>query len=274
MALAKITVRVPEIDATFTASLIPVKESSKPVASFTSVCPHCEATTKLNQKMYCPNDEKHGPFGKNDVAKGREVSKGKYIKVTDEEIAAIKEPTLQANLLELTAFRSEQVDAATRPTGTAYFIAVTEGSTAKMLFDLLATNPDKALVGELTLATTQKMFRLSTWNRSLFLQELIRPTEIAAPVEVGGTEYKERLFALYNELLEEAVEDFDPLAFTSRVRARIAELDSQLGAQLETVTARDVSNATLDGLEALLAAKRAAKTTKAPKMPKAKKEAA
>lgn len=275
MALASISIRIPEMGASFPASLVPIRESSKPAASFTSLCPHCEGASKVNQVYMCPNDAAHGPIKKGELAKGREVAKGKYVRVTDEEAAALKEPTLEANQLELTVFRSEDVDNATTGNGTGYFLAITEDtSSAKMLFDLLVANPDKTLVGEMTLGTTQKMFRLGTWNRSLFLQEVIRPTEIATPIAVGGVDYKAKLFPVYEELFEEAVEEFDPTAFASKIRERIAEFDQEAGGVVETTTAsaHDVNNATLDELEALLAAKRAAKT---PAKKKAtKKEAA
>lgn len=252
--------------------LLPVKQGDGAV-KFKIVCPDCDDTVTMDQKYICTEDESH-VHTSGTAARAKDVD-GVLVKVTAEDIEAIKEPTLEPNQLDLQVYPADQVDAATRPVGVAYRVRPkpTKGSMQVygVLRDLFA-DESVAYIGEMTIRSEQKLFRAEVWHGQILLQELARP-ELVAPVDQIDVTYDTKLLKTAKALADALVEDFDPEAFRSVVQQRAAEFDAaQRAAATGTAPAPKKKAAPKqdDSTDALLAALEASVTQIKAKKPASK----
>lgn len=245
----------------FQADLMPLTESTAKEISFKLVCPECAEPTKVDQKYLCPNE--HGPFVTGDCGRAKEVGKA-LVKVTDEDIKALKEPTLPAKEMSISVFPAAQVDASTRPSGAAYRLRAEKNLPVVAMVAALVADGEFAFVGEMNLGRSgQKLYRLATWRGELVAEELARPDEV---VEFAATAvaYEPKVLDQAKQLAALQVGDFDPVQFRNLVRERAAALDEALLSGAPTATVATLSPAKdpvvdlMAALEASIAAAKAA----------------
>lgn len=204
-------------------SMVPVKQSEP--ASAKLVCPDCEDATKLDQRYLCPADDSHGPFTVGEAARGIEVDKI-LRKITDEEFAALKEPTLPSGEAEFTAFPAADVEAHTMTHGAVYRLRPKNAQRQySALVDFLRDDKaPQALITELTYRGVQRMYRLVERDGMLVLVELVRPGEMHPPENVT-TEYSAELLEMFTTAFADREVGFEPEVFASVKRQRAKELE-------------------------------------------------
>lgn len=222
-------------DASFTflglislqGSLLPMKRTDGETR-FTMICPACTEPTKVAQRYICPDHDDHGPYSTRDLDRAIEVDKGEYKRVTDEQIAEVKQPTLPKGEASFEVFPAKQVEVATIPTGSVYRIRPTAGITPYLMLVELLKDTSKAWVCELTLKGVQKMYRCISRDEMLVLTELVRPSELHPAESVEGEAPPEEVIAEAKRAVESQIVDFDPEVFANRTRERTAELLAEL----------------------------------------------
>jgi non-homologous end joining protein Ku len=210
--------------ANLQCSMVPVKKSEP--GGLKIVCPDCEDTTKLEQRYLCPVDGQHGPFTAAEAARAIEVDR-QLKRVTEDEAKALKEPTLPSGSAEFTAFPAHEVEAATMQSGATYRLRPKNAQRQySALVDFLRDGKaEQALITELTYRDVQKMYRLIERDGMLVLVELVRPGELH-PAENVTVEYQVELLDMFASAFEDQVEEFDPEAFASTTRDRVAALEA------------------------------------------------
>lgn len=205
-------------------SMVAVKRSE--AASPKLVCPECEDATKLDQRYLCPHDDTHGPFTVGEAARAIEVDKI-LRKITPDEAASLKQPTLPSGQAEFTAFPASEVEAHTMAHGSVYRLRPKNAQRQySALVDFLrGDKADQALITELTYRNNQRMYRLIERDGMLVLTELVRPGEMHPPENVT-TEYAADLLEMFTGAFEANEQEFDSEAFESATRSRVAELEA------------------------------------------------
>jgi hypothetical protein len=243
----------------FSANLYRVTEPKGKGESFKLVCPTCDPVTKPSQTYICPSCT--GQFPSGELGRAREVGKT-LVRVTDEEVAAVRTTDLAEKELRLTPYRTDEVLAAIRPSGECYRIdAVKFKEVASMAFDLVQGTPDTTYLGEMNTGRGgSKVFALSTWNGTLVAQEMARPDEVIdfEPVHV---DYDERLLEPSKAFVGLQTAEFTAENFANLRKARLAELDASKGDGTTVpvaVTSAAPSKSDADNLLALLEAQIAA----------------
>lgn len=171
--------------------------------------------------------DQHGDVGTVGEMKHRkEISKGQFILVDEEEIAAAKESDLEKGVLSVAAHPVTDVDKHTFPYGSAYvFVPAARNPLHSVLLAVLS-DPDceYALMGEmLGVRGGTKLVRLEAWHNQLVIQELLRPEDtnefddLTTPVE-------DKHVTMTLNLLGQLAEEFDPEEYRNRTAERVKAL--------------------------------------------------
>lgn len=204
----------------FVVDVLPAKVSSESI--FTMVCPTCEEPHKVEQFYHCTADPKHGPFKPATVHRAVEVD-GTLRKVTQEEIDAVKAPTIEAKTATFRVFPASDIEQHTAPGDQMYVLRPKIGVDAYSLLVDVVSNPKHAYVCELIIRNVQKLYRCIERHGALALVELVRPGEFRE-IEVATASYEADLLDAATRLADTRVEEFDPEAFLSLRRLRAEQL--------------------------------------------------
>lgn len=171
--------------------LWPVKVSGAGTSLFRNVCPTCtvgDQPVGINQINRCPNCHKDIP--NNELGKARKVSKDKMVKMTDEDLAAIRAafPVRQSDLMVCDA---EEFVASTLPNGTAYTLRPAgkfSSSAYLLLRELVASEPNHVYYGKLKAdeSANPSPFRLDIWKGELLLTTVVPPASLDTVGEIAG----------------------------------------------------------------------------------------
>lgn len=194
--------------------------------SFKLACPHSTPTTPHGVHQVYKCDE-HGEIGSSgECGKMREVTKGSYVLVDADEIAAAKASELEKGVLVLVPHRIEEVEPYTYPLGQSYaFIPSAKNQLHAVLLAIL-TDPDAeyAFLGEMAMSRGgTKLVRLRAWNGNIVITELLRPEDVnGITTDTATVEDKHVQMAL--KFIDTLAEPFDPSNYASKTRERIAAL--------------------------------------------------
>lgn len=224
-------------------------------------------------KLACPNStdadvhgvsqtyvcDQHGTIGTSgDCGKMRETTKGAFVLVDADEVAAAKASELDKGVLALVPHRIDEVEPFTYPLGNSYaFIPSAKNQLHAVLLSIL-TDPDAefALMGEMAMSRGgTKLVRLRAWNGNIVVTELLRPEDVnGITTDTATVDPKHTTMAL--KLIETLAEPFDPANYASKTRQRIAELVAAKtgGAAPTAATPSTPKRSPEQDFEALLAA--------------------
>lgn len=213
---------------TLKVDVLPCRKAEETV-KFSLICPEEVEPTKPVQMYVHPDDvdSTKGPvrmWKVSECERAREID-GILHRVTAEEIEAAKETLIEKGEIDLAVYRAAEVEATTRPSGALYRLrpkAVPQ--VYAMLVDLVA-DPDLAFIGEMTNRDVQRMYRLTSWNGALLLQEMVRPGEFY-DAEDYSHPYPDALLGKMQEAVTATIEDFDPEQYANFLRDRAEALDA------------------------------------------------
>ena len=214
---------------------------------------HRDCGSRVNRKWWCPQHDE--AITKDDMIRGYEVAKNRYVTFTDEEIETLDSDDNRA--LEITEFVGlDQIDPVFFEK--AYYLgpAPGGGKTYHLLAEAMRKQ-NKVAVARWVTGGREHLVLLRPYENGLVLHTMYYADEVrdfgAVDIEDAPARDKEIALAemLINELSEET---FDPLAYKDEYRQRLMDR-IQAKAQGETIVAEsaDEPNASevIDIMEAL-----------------------
>jgi non-homologous end joining protein Ku len=103
---------------------------------------------------------------------------GTHTVIPKEEVAEARRGGYDKGVVELQMYPAEQVEQATMPGGSTYYVEPEKVDAILSGFYALAQMPDRALVGTLVTRDVPKEYRLVVRNGKLLLTELLWPAEV------------------------------------------------------------------------------------------------
>jgi DNA end-binding protein Ku len=246
--------------ATLTVSFglvsIPVKlysatESSRAI-SFNLL--HKDCGSRLKQQYFCIKEEV--PVARDDMVKGYEFARDQYVVFSPEELKALEEAgTHTAEIIEFVPI--ESIDPVYFDK--AYYLAPDKGGAKPYaLFARALADSGRCALGRWAARGKQYIVMIRPVEDGLVMQQLLYAGEVRSikELEIPKTEVKDAELKLAQQLIEQqAVEGFDPAAYTDDVRARI-EAAVQMKVEGQEITMMDAPEGgaqVIDLMEALRA---------------------
>jgi DNA end-binding protein Ku len=239
---------------------------------------HRECLTPIQQKRWCPfHDIEVGP---DDLVRGWEVSKGRFVPIEDSELEALERRDT-SRAIEITSFvKLAEVDPVYFDR-TYYLVpAGTEAQRRPYVLLLEAMKDSEvAALGSFVLAGKEKLCLIRAKGEALALETLFLAEDVKSQAEideaVASSEVREPELDLARQIISGLEAPFDPASLASGYRSSLHELlQAKLeGHELEEEAAPAAAEApVIDLMDALLATVTAA--GKAPAKKAAKKPAA
>ncbi len=171
---------------------------------------HKEDMTPIKFERVCPLDEEVVPW--NEIVKGYEYAKGKFVVVTPEELAKVKTPSSKA--VEMTDFvKSDEIDP--RYFDTPYYLVPQKGGEKPyaLLREALART-DMVGIGKLTLRQKEHLVAVRPIGDALVLELMRFETELVAPEELNFPDtdkqnVRPQELAMAEQLIGNLAEPFD-----------------------------------------------------------------
>ena len=210
--------------------------------------------TRVKQQYWCPTDEKVVP--RDEIVKGYEFAKGKYVTFTNEEIKALEAEATQ--LIEIREFLPlTQVDPLHFER--AYYLGPDKGGDKP--YALLSKAMEKT--GRCAIASwaargKQYLVLVRPYQGGLILEQLHYADELRSFDEVERSDAKvsDAELALAEKLIEQiAVDEFEPEKYEDAVKKRMEQVIAQKveGQEVTFVEAPEPQGKIIDLMEALRA---------------------
>ena len=210
--------------------------------------------TRVKQQYWCPTDEKVVP--REEIVKGYEFAKGKYVTFTNEEIKALEEEASQ--MIEIREFLPlAQVDPLHFER--AYYLGPDKGGDKP--YTLLSKAMEKT--GRCAIASwaargKQYLVLVRPFQGGLILEQLHYADELRSFDDVERTDAKvsDAELSLAEKLIEQiAVDEFEPQKYEDAVKKRLEQVIAQKveGQEVTFVEAPEPQGKIIDLMEALRA---------------------
>src|SRR4051794_38008336 len=215
---------------------------------------HKTCGSRLKQQYFCVKEEV--PVAREDMAKGYEFEKDKYVMFTPEELKALEEAGTQT--AEITEFVPiDTVDPVYFDK--AYYLAPDKGGAKP--YALLAKalrESDRCALGRWAARGKQYIVMIRAVDQGLVMQQLLYKDEVRSiqEIEIPQTEVKDAELKLAKQLIDaQTNEAFDPAQYTDDVRARVEKAIEQKveGQEITMTEAPEATAQEIDLMEALRA---------------------
>ena len=243
---------------------IPIKlySAAESSAAITFNWLHKKCSSRLRQQYICPQDDE--VVQRDDMIKGYEFAKDRYVTFTPDELKALEEESTQT--VEITEFVPiDKIDPIyfDRP----YYLGPDKGG--DKAYRLLAKAMDetgRAALGRYAARGKQYLVMLRPLGDALVMQQLHYADEIRpqSEVPIGEGQVKDAELRLAVQLVEQiSSDDFKPESYQDDVRTRVRELIQRKveGEDIATAPAEAKPGAQIidlmEALKASLSAKRA-----------------
>jgi DNA end-binding protein Ku len=186
---------------------------------------HKEDLTPIKFERVCPRDEEVVPW--NEIVKGYEYTKGKYVVVTPEELARVRTPSSKA--VEMTDFvKSDEIDP--RYFDTPYYLVPQKGGEKPyaLLREALAKT-DMVGIGKLTLRQKEHLVAVRPMGDALVLELMRFETELVAPDDINFPDaaqqnVRPQELAMAEQLIGNLAEPFDPSKYHDEYEEKLKTL--------------------------------------------------
>jgi DNA end-binding protein Ku len=215
---------------------------------------HKACGSRLKQQYMCVKEEV--PVSREEMVKGYEFSKDQYVMFTPEELKALEEAgTHSAEIAEFVPAQS--VDPVYFDK--AYYLAPDKGGAKPYALLAKALSESKRVaLGRWAAHGKQYIVMIRPVEDGLVMQQLLYAGEVRSikDIDIPKTEVKDAELKLAQQLIEQqAVDRFDPSAYTDDVRARIEAAVQQKvqGQEITMAQAPEAGGQVIDLMEALRA---------------------
>jgi DNA end-binding protein Ku len=173
---------------------------------------HRECGTPIRMKRWCPTHDRE--VSADELVKGWEVSKGRYIPIEDADLEAIQLESSQA--IEIERFvRLEEVDPIYFDR--TYYLAPASEAAARRPYVLLMNamrETNMAAVGRFVLRGAEKVCLIRPYGEALALETLFLAEDIRSKAEVeeavAGVEVKDAELDLARQVIASLAGEFEP----------------------------------------------------------------
>jgi DNA end-binding protein Ku len=186
---------------------------------------HKEDMTPIKYERVCPSDGEVVPW--NEIVKGYEYSKGKYVVVTSEELAKVKTPSSKA--VEMLDFvKSDEIDP--RYFDTPYYLVPQKGGEKPYaLLREALQRTDMVGIGKLTLRQKEHLVAVRPIGDALVLElmrfehELVEPEELRFP-DTAQQNVRPQELEMAEQLIGNLAETFDPSKYHDEYEEKLQAL--------------------------------------------------
>ncbi len=184
---------------------------------------HRECGTRVRQQLYCPHDER--VVARDEVVKGIEVAKGKWVFVDDKELKKLGSPS--SSVMEIVQLVSlSEVDPIYFET--SYFSVPDEaGRRAYALLLRTMQRLKLAALAKVTLHQRERIVLIRPYENGLTLHTIYYPNEIHHVAEYGRDRVeglKQREITLSEQFAKALVKPFRPEEFRDTYQDRVQQL--------------------------------------------------
>lgn len=221
---------------------------------------HSECQTPLKYKRWCPTCDRE--VGWNEIDKGFEITKNKFIPITKEELEGLQLKTVKN--IDIQKF----VDSAAIDSiyfNTHYYLAPDEGGEKaySLLRDVLALT-NKVAIGRVVIHNKEHVVAVRPYQKGLIMTTLHYPNEVIDinKIEELGkpVELKEQELEIAKALIEHLSGEFRPEEYVDSYRQAVMQLIKQKAEGIQVPTAKPAEVvATVDLMKALQASVQALK---------------
>ena len=219
---------------------------------------HRECGTPIRMKRWCPTHDREVPA--EELVKGWEVSKGKFVPIEDADLESIQMESSQA--IEIERFvRLEEVDPIYFDR--TYYLAPAATPAARRPYVLLLNamrETNMAAVGRFVLRGAEKICLIRPYGDALALETLFLTEDIRSKAEieeaVAGIDVKEQELDLARQVIASLAAEFEPAQLVSEYRRNLHELlEAKLNGEEEILAPEPVEEIApvVDLMEALRA---------------------
>jgi DNA end-binding protein Ku len=226
---------------------------------------------RIKEKRVCERDGKEVPY--EHVVKGYEISKGRYVTVTREELKAV-DPVADKTVSIEAFVELGEIDPVFYER--SYYVSP-EGKSSGKAYALLATALEKsgrAALARIVLSTSQHMCVIRGEEGRLVLTTMVFGDEIEEAPHVGNITTSAGELKMAQTLIDQMAKKFNPDDYKDEHRERVLALLNQKakGKTIEPPEQEHVAQVTnlMEALERSLAA---SKQTKTPPRPRARRAA-
>jgi DNA end-binding protein Ku len=230
--------------------------------SLRMLCPHCQLPIK--QQRHCPTDDHVVPF--NEVIRGYEVSKGKYVVLDDSDLDKL--PLKTTKTIDIMEF----VDATEVPLPlylkSAYYLEPEEvGVKPYFLLKQALQDTGKVAVAKVALRDREHLCLIQVEGKAIMCNTLNWPEEIRSADELNlpekSVKISDKEVQMANSLIENLSDTFQPQRYTDDYRAAFMQIVEQKLAGQEIVAPTAAAEPkVMDLMAALKASVEAAKQGK------------
>jgi DNA end-binding protein Ku len=186
---------------------------------------HKDDLTPIKYERVCPVDGEVVPW--NEIVKGYEYAKGKYVVVTPEELAKVKTPSSKA--VEMMDFvKSDEIDP--RYFDTPYYLVPQKGGEKPYaLLREALQNTDMVGIGKLTLRQKEHLVAVRPIGDALVLELMRFETELVAPDAINFPDAEQQHLrpqelAMAEQLIGNLAEPFDPSKYHDEYEEKLKSL--------------------------------------------------
>lgn len=185
---------------------------------------HKNCHLRLRQQMVCPE---HGKVEKDDIVKGYEFEKDKYIVIDDADLAKIKlETTKTVELIQFVDFNELDPIYLNTP----YYVSP-DGPVAEEGFRILREamrQANKVAIGRVVISSKEQVVALKVQDKGLVLNTLHYAEEIRNSAsyfeDIKNGNVDKNQLALAEQLVTSYTAPFDPAKFTDRYQNSLLEI--------------------------------------------------
>lgn len=213
---------------------------------------HAECQTRIQQKKWCPFHERE--VSNAEIVKGYEFSKGRYVVLTDEDIAKVRpESTRVINLMQFTTV--DQIDPIyfERP----YYLAP-DGTVAGEAFAVVREGMEgKAGIGKLALYGREYLVAVQPREKGLVMYTLRSAAEVRAMSAIDEldhlpTKLKPAEVKLAQQVISTFESDLDVSSFTDSYQEELRRIiDAKVAGEEVVVQEEEAPAKVVDLMEAL-----------------------
>ncbi len=215
---------------------------------------HKDCGSRLKQHYICPKDEEK--VERDDMVKGYEFAKGRYVLFSPEELKAIEEKSTQ--LIEITEFvPAKQVERIYLDK--VYYLGPDKGGDRpyRLLCQALK-DTGRAAIAKYAARGKGYLVMVRPYGDGLIMEQLKYADEVRAfdEVPLGEGEIKEEELKLAKQLVEQAASDeFRPESYEDEVRKRVMDLIQRKvdGEDITVAPTEEPQTQIIDIMEALKA---------------------
>jgi len=187
---------------------------------------HKTCGTRLRHIRWCPKDEVEVPW--DEVAKGYEFEKGKYVELSDEELDALLPEEDHATVAIENFVAMEEVDPIYYDR--AYYLSPDGSPKAyALLYDVLEST-GKVAVARVLLRTRSHLALVRVFDAHLLLETMYYHSEIVDPAEIPGVpagktgQVDRKQAEMARTLIESMTIDWEPTRYRDEFSAQVKQV--------------------------------------------------